>query len=166
MFVNKAGTEDEIRPETIFVVRTPPMHGHLQKPTAEDGSVGTNGKSTLSFTWQDIDDGNVLYVQTAPGQQKDQFTLDVSQDSHFVRRVEMRLDIIPKWIPLEVQNLTVQEGGSKALLPDHLRIPSNFENLDCEFVLLEPPKHGYVQSSNFPRVKLMKFSRKQVINHS
>lgn len=142
------------------------MHGHLQKPTAEDGSVGTNGKSTLSFTWQDIDDGNVLYVQTAPGQQKDQFTLDVSQDSHFVRRVEMRLDIIPKWIPLEVQNLTVQEGGSKALLPDHLRIPSNFENLDCEFVLLEPPKHGYVQSSNFPRVKLMKFSRKQVINHS
>ncbi|KAH0502668.1 Chondroitin sulfate proteoglycan 4 [Microtus ochrogaster] len=159
----QARTEDEIPPETEFVVRTPPMHGHLQKSTAEDGNVGTNGKPTLSFTQQDIDDGNVLYVQTAPGQQKDQFTLDVSRDSHFVRSVEMSLDIIPKWIPLEVQNLTVQEGGSKALLPDHLRIPSKyFENLDCEFVLLEPPKHGYVQSSSFPRVKLMKFSGKQV----
>ncbi|XP_040584944.1 chondroitin sulfate proteoglycan 4 isoform X2 [Mesocricetus auratus] len=102
-------------------------------------------------------------LQTAPGQQKDQFTLDVTKDSHFVRRVEMHLDIIPKWIPLEVQNFTVQEGGSKALLPDHLRIPSKyFESLDCEFVLFEPPKHGYVESSSFPRVKLRKFSRKQV----
>ncbi|XP_027240098.1 chondroitin sulfate proteoglycan 4, partial [Cricetulus griseus] len=158
----QAGNEDNISSETVFTVRTPPKHGYLQKSTTEDGSVGTDGKSPLSFTWKDIDDGNVLYVQTAPGQQKDQFTLDVNKDSHFVRRVEIHLDIVPKWIPLEVQNFTVQEGGSKALLPDHLRIPSKyFESVDCEFVLLEPPKHGYIESSNFPRVKLRKFSRKQ-----
>ncbi|CAH6787662.1 RGD1561161 [Phodopus roborovskii] len=163
----QAGNEDDLSSETAFTVRTAPMHGYLQKSTAEDGGVGTDGKSPLSFTQQDIDDGNVVYVPTAPGQQKDQFTLDVVKDSHFVRRVEIHLDIIPKWIPLEVQNFTVQEGGSKALMPDHLRIPSKyFESLDCEFVLLEPPKHGSVESSSFPGVKLRKFSRKQVINLS
>ncbi|KAL6030043.1 hypothetical protein STEG23_032090 [Scotinomys teguina] len=158
----QTGNNDHITPETVFIVRTPPQHGHLQKSTAEDGSVGTDGKSPLSFTQQDIDDGNVLYVQTAPGQQEDQFTLAVTKDSHFVRRVDVHLDIIPKWIPLEVQNFTVEEGGSRAPLQDHLRIPSKFfQSLDCEFVLLEPPKHGYIESSSFPTVKLMKFSRKQ-----
>lgn len=151
----------------MFIVRAPPVHGYLQKSRAEDGSVGADAKSALSFSQQDIDDGNVLYVQSAPGHQKDQFTLDVTEDSQVVRRVEMLLDITPKWIPLEVQNLTVQEGGSKALLQGHLQIPSKyFENLDCEFVLLEQPKHGYIESSKFPRVKLMKFSRKEVINLS
>lgn len=148
----------------MLIVRTPPLHGYLQKSPAEDVSVGAGGRSPLSFTQQDIDDGNVLYVQTAPGQQKDQFTLEVTKDSQVVGRVETLLDIIPRWIPLEVQNLTVQEGGSRALLHDHLQIPSKyFQSLDCEFILLEPPKHGYVESSKFPRVKLMKFSRKQVI---
>ncbi|XP_052599261.1 chondroitin sulfate proteoglycan 4-like isoform X1 [Peromyscus californicus insignis] len=159
----QAGNEDDIPLEAVFIVRTPPVHGYLEKSPAEDGSVGTDGKFPLSFTQQDIDDGDVLYVQTAPGQRKDQFTLDVTKGSHFVRRVEVHLDIIPEWIPLEVQNFTVREGGSKALLQDHLRIPSKyFESLDCEFILLEPPNHGYIESSSFPRVKLMKFSRKQV----
>ncbi|KAL1782841.1 chondroitin sulfate proteoglycan 4-like [Sigmodon hispidus] len=161
--LKQAGNEDDIPPETVFIVRTPPMHGHLQKLTAEDGSGGTNGTSPLSFTQQDIDDGNVLYVQTAPSQQDDQFTLDVTRNSHFLGRIEVHLDIIPKWIPLEVQNFTVQEGGSRALQQDHLRIPSKyFESLDCDFILLKPPKRGYIESSNFPGVKLMKFSKKQV----
>nr|XP_021494584.1 chondroitin sulfate proteoglycan 4-like [Meriones unguiculatus] len=159
----QVGNEEGIPSDAVLIVRTPPRHGHLQKSTAEGVGVGADGRSPLSFTQQDIDAGNVLYTQTAPGQQKDQFTLEVTKDSQVVGRVEMLLDIIPRWIPLEVQNLTVQEGGSRALLQDHLRIPSKyFESLDCEFVLLKPPKHGYVESSKFPRVKLMKFSRKQV----
>ncbi|XP_060151757.1 chondroitin sulfate proteoglycan 4-like [Globicephala melas] len=82
-----------------------------------------------------------------------------------VSRLEILVDIVPKWIPLAVQNVTVQEGGSKALPEDYFKIPSkHFEGLDCEFVLLKPPKHGYVENSHFPRVKLMKFTRKQVEN--
>ncbi|XP_051028339.1 chondroitin sulfate proteoglycan 4-like [Acomys russatus] len=159
----QAGHEEDIPSEAVFIVRTPPRHGYLQKSTAEDINVDADGKCPLTFTQQNLDEGRVLYVQTAPGQQKDRFTLDVMKDAWVVGRVEMLLDIIPKWIPLEVQNLTVQEGGSKALLPAHLQIPGeHFESLDCEFVLLEPPKHGYVESSKFPRAKLMKFSRKQV----
>ncbi|XP_029422920.1 chondroitin sulfate proteoglycan 4-like isoform X2 [Nannospalax galili] len=159
----EAENEENIPPEAVFILRTAPMHGYLQKSMPEGGSVGADGMSPLSFTQQDVDDGSVVYVQTASGQQKDSFSLDVIKDSQVVRRVEMLLDIIPKWIPLEVQNFTVQEGNSRALLQDYLKIPSKyFESLDCEFDLLKPPNHGYIENSNFPKVKLMKFTRKQV----
>lgn len=117
---HKAGNEEDIPSKAAFIVRTLPVHGYPQKSTAEGSIVGADGKPALSFTRQDIDDGNVLYVQTTPGQQRDQFILDVTKDSQVVRRVEMLLDLIPKWMPLEVQNLTVQAGGSRALLRDHL----------------------------------------------
>ncbi|XP_046312222.1 chondroitin sulfate proteoglycan 4-like isoform X3 [Marmota monax] len=159
----QAGNEANIPPEAEFIVSSPSRHGYLQISEPEGGSLGADEKSALRFTHRDLDDGRVLYVQTAPDQQQDRFSLDVINDSQVVSAVEILLDIIPKWIPLEVQNFTVQEGGSKALLEDDLKIPSKyFEGLDCEFILLESPKHGYVQSSDFPRVKLMKFTRKQV----
>nr|XP_012631170.1 chondroitin sulfate proteoglycan 4-like isoform X1 [Microcebus murinus] len=156
--------EDNIPSEAVFIIRTPPMHGDLQRSTPE-GILGADGKSPLIFTQQDVDDGNILYVQTAPDQQQDRFSLDVTDGVQVVSGIEVLVDIVPKWIPLEVQNFTVPEGGSTELLEDYLRIPNKyFEGLDCEFVLLEPPKHGYVESSKFPRVELMKFTRKQVEN--
>ncbi|XP_074214190.1 chondroitin sulfate proteoglycan 4-like isoform X2 [Camelus bactrianus] len=104
-------------------------------------------------------------LQTAPDQLQDQFLLDVMSGFQAVSRVEILVDIVPKQIPLEAQNFTVQEGGSKTLSEDYFKIPSkHFAGLDCEFFLLKPPKHGYVQNSHFPRVKLMKFTRKQVEN--
>ncbi|KAK2492538.1 hypothetical protein MC885_020487 [Smutsia gigantea] len=114
---------------------------------------------------QDIDDGHIHYVQTAPDQQQDCFFLDVMNGFQAVNGVEILVDIVPRRIPLEVKTFTVQEGGPKALGEDYLKIPSKyFEGLDCEFVLLKPPKHGYVENSHFPRVKLMRFTRKQVEN--
>ncbi|XP_061044927.1 chondroitin sulfate proteoglycan 4-like [Eubalaena glacialis] len=161
----QAGHEDDIPSEAMFIVRTPPMHGYLRRSLPEEGSLGTDEKSPLIFTQQDIDDGYIHYVQTTPDQQQDRFLLDVMNGFQAVSRLEILVDIVPKWIPLEVQNFTVQEGGSKALPEDYFKIPSkHFEGLDCEFVLLKPPKHGYVENTHFPRVKLMKFTRKQVEN--
>lgn len=160
----KAVHEDNIPSEAMFTVRIPPMHGYLRKSLPEEGSLGGDAKSPLTFTQQDIDDGDIFYVQTVPGQQQDRFLLDVVNGFQAVNGIEILVDIVPKQIPLEVQNFTVQEGGSKTLLEDYLKIPNKyFEGVDCEFVLLKPPKHGYVENSNFPRVKLMKFTRKQVI---
>ncbi|XP_038354044.1 chondroitin sulfate proteoglycan 4-like isoform X1 [Canis lupus familiaris] len=157
--------EDNIPSEAMFTIRIPPMHGYLRKSLPEEGSLGGDAKSPLTFTQQDIDDGDIFYVQTVPGQQQDRFLLDVVNGFQAVNGIEILVDIVPKQIPLEVQNFTVQEGGSKTLLEDYLKIPNKyFEGVDCEFVLLKPPKHGYVENSNFPRVKLMKFTRKQVEN--
>ncbi|XP_011794765.1 PREDICTED: chondroitin sulfate proteoglycan 4-like [Colobus angolensis palliatus] len=149
------------------MVKTPPMHRYLQKFIPEEGSLGADEKSPLTFTQPDVEDGNILYVRTAPNQEQDCFSLNVMNGFQVVSRVEILVDIVPKWILLQVQNFTVQEGGSRALLEDYLKIPSKyFEGLGCEFVLLEPPKHSDVKSSNFPRGKLMKFIRKQVITLS
>ncbi|XP_066216221.1 chondroitin sulfate proteoglycan 4-like [Saccopteryx leptura] len=156
---------DNIPSGATFIVRTPPMHGYLRKSFPEESSLGAGETSPLVFTQRDIDDGNIHYVQTAPGKQQDRFLLDVMSGFHAVSGVDILVDIVPKWIPLEVQNLSIQEGGSKALKEDNLRIPSKyFEGFDCEFVLHKPPRHGYVENSHFPRVKLMKFTRKQVEN--
>ncbi|XP_052514919.1 chondroitin sulfate proteoglycan 4-like [Budorcas taxicolor] len=157
--------EDPVPSEAVFIVRTPPVHGYLRRTLLEEGSVSTEEKFPLMFTQQDVDDGYIHYVQTMPDQQQDHFILDVMSGFQAVSRLEILVDIVPKRIPLAVQNFTVQEGGSKALPEDYFRIPSkHFEGLDCEFVLLKPPKHGYVENSHFPRVKLMKFTRKQVEN--
>ncbi|KAM9253244.1 chondroitin sulfate proteoglycan 4-like [Dugong dugon] len=157
--------EDNIPSEAVFIVRVPPVHGYLRNSVPEEDSLGADEKSPLSFTQQDIDDGSIHYVQTAPDQQQDRFLLDVTNGFQAVSGVEILVDIVPKRIPLEVQNFTVQEGGSRALLEDYFKITSKyFVGLDCEFVLLEPPKHGYVENSRFPRVKLMKFTRKEMEN--
>uniref|UniRef100_A0A8C6CG16 Laminin G domain-containing protein n=1 Tax=Moschus moschiferus TaxID=68415 RepID=A0A8C6CG16_MOSMO len=156
--------EDLVPSEAVFIVRTPPVHGYLQRSLPEEGSMGAE-KFPLMFTQQDVDDGYIHYVQTMPDQQQDHFILDVMSGFQAVSRLEILVDIVPKRIPLTVQNFTVQEGGSKALPEDYFRIQNkHFAGLDCEFVLLKPPKHGYVQNSHFPQVKLMKFTRKQVEN--
>ncbi|KAB0369864.1 hypothetical protein FD755_018857 [Muntiacus reevesi] len=157
--------EDLVPSEAVFIVRTLPVHGYLRRSLPEEGSVGTEEKFPLMFTQQDVDDGYIHYVQTMPDQQQDRFILDVMSGFQAVSRLEILVDVVPKQIPLAVQNFTVQEGGSKALPEDYFRIPSkHFEGLDCKFVLLKPLKHGYVENSHFPRVKLMKFTRKQVEN--
>ncbi|XDA84878.1 hypothetical protein R6Z07M_014665 [Ovis aries] len=157
--------EDPVPSEAVFIVRTPPLRGYLRRTFPEEGSVSTEEKFPLMFTQQDVDDGYIHYVQTMPDQQQDRFILDVMSGFQAVSRLEILVDIVPKRIPLAVKNFTVQEGGSKALPEDYFRIPSkHFEGLDCEFVLLKPPKHGYVENSHFPRVKLMKFTRKQIEN--
>ncbi|XP_048224051.1 chondroitin sulfate proteoglycan 4 isoform X2 [Perognathus longimembris pacificus] len=157
----QAGNKDNLPSELVFTVRTPPMYGYLKKFTQEGNSMGRDVNLLWSFTQQDMDDGSILYVQTSPDQQQDRLFLDVTAGPHVLSKVEILFHIVPKWIPLEVQNFTVPEGGSRALLKDYLRIPSQYFET-CEFVLLEPPRHGYVESSTFPRVKLMKFTKKQV----
>ncbi|KYO29104.1 hypothetical protein Y1Q_0009901 [Alligator mississippiensis] len=112
---------------------------------------------------RDIDDGNIQYVQTASDELRDHFSLDVTNSIQAISGIDIFVDIIPKLIPLEVQNFTVIEGGSKAVMEDYIKISNqHFTGLNCEFLIIEPPKHGYVENSHFPGIKLTKFNRKQV----
>ncbi|XP_050802809.1 chondroitin sulfate proteoglycan 4-like isoform X1 [Gopherus flavomarginatus] len=149
--------------EIVFTLRALPVHGYIRKFASEEGYLGAEQKPVLTFTQQDIDDGNVQYVQTVSDQLQDHFSLDVTNGIRVVSGIEISVDIIPKLIPLEVQNFTVIEGGSKALVEDYLKISNqHFTGLSCEFILVEPPKNGHVGNSRFPGVKLTKFTKKQV----
>lgn len=145
-----------------FTVRSPPVFGYFRKFTSDEGYLGEENP-VLSFTQQDINDGNIQYVQTISNQLQDQFSLDVTNGIHAISGLEIAVDIIPKFIPLEVQNFTVAEGGSKVLEEDFLKIlTSHFVGLSYEFYLLEPPNHGRIANSHFPGMALSKFSRQQV----
>ncbi|KAM7077006.1 chondroitin sulfate proteoglycan 4-like isoform 3-T3 [Ciconia maguari] len=149
--------------EIVFTVRQLPVHGYIRKFSSEESYLGADQRPVLSFTQQDVDEGKVQYVQMVSDQLDDHFSLDVTNGVRTVSGIEISVDIIPRMIPLEVQNFTVIEGGSKALVEDYLKISSrHFAGLSCEFILIEQPKHGYVENSRVPGIKLTTFTRKQV----
>ncbi|NXA44807.1 CSPG4 protein, partial [Nothocercus julius] len=149
--------------EIVFTVRELPEHGYIRKFSSEKNSAGSDQKPVLTFTQQDIDEGSIQYVQTVSNQLSDHFSLDVTNGVRAVSGIGISVDIIPGVIPLEVQNFTVQEGSAKALVEDYLKISSrHFSGLSCEYILVEQPKHGYVENTRVPGVQLTKFTRKQV----
>ncbi|NXE41289.1 CSPG4 protein, partial [Ptilorrhoa leucosticta] len=149
--------------EIVFTVRQPPVHGYIRKFSSEESYLSSDQRPALSFTQQDVDEGKVQYVQTVSDQLDDHFFLEVTNGVRTVSGIEISVDIIPRMISLEVQNFTVIEGGSKALVEDNLKISSrHFAGLSCEFVLTEQPKHGYVENCCVPGIKLTTFTRKQV----
>ncbi|NWT78023.1 CSPG4 protein, partial [Lanius ludovicianus] len=149
--------------EIAFTVRQFPVHGYIRKFSSEESFLSSDQRPALSFTQQDVDEGKVQYVQTVSDQLNDHFVLDVTNGVRTVSGIEISVDIIPRMIPLEVQNFTVLEGDSKALVEDNLKIPSkHFAGLSCEFILTEQPKHGYVENYRVPGIKLTTFTRKQV----
>ncbi|XP_010176891.1 PREDICTED: chondroitin sulfate proteoglycan 4-like, partial [Mesitornis unicolor] len=149
--------------EIVFTVRQLPVHGYIQKFSSEESYLGADQRLVLSFTQQDIDEGKVQYVHTVSDQPDDSFSLDVTNGVRTVSGIDFTVDIIPRMIPLEVQNFTVLEGGKKALVEDYLKISSrHFAGLSCEFILIKQPKHGYVENSHVPGIKLTTFTRKQM----
>uniref|UniRef100_A0A803W1A9 Laminin G domain-containing protein n=1 Tax=Ficedula albicollis TaxID=59894 RepID=A0A803W1A9_FICAL len=149
--------------EIVFTVRQPPVHGYIRKFSSEESYLSSDQRPALTFTQQDVDEGKVQYVQTVSDQLDDLFFLDVTNGVRTVSGIDISVDIIPRMIPLEVQNFTVIEGGSKALVQDYLKISNrHFSGLSCEFILTEQPKHGYVENSRVPGIKLATFTRKQV----
>lgn len=89
----KAVHEGNFPSEATFIVKALPKHGYLRRSLSEEGSLGANEKSPLTFTQQDINDGYIHYVQTAPDQQLDRFLLDVVNGFQAVSRVEILVDI-------------------------------------------------------------------------
>uniref|UniRef100_A0A8D2QUR4 Laminin G domain-containing protein n=1 Tax=Zosterops lateralis melanops TaxID=1220523 RepID=A0A8D2QUR4_ZOSLA len=134
--------------EIVFTVRQLPVQGYIWKFSSEESYLSSDQRPALTFTQQDVDEGKVRYVQTVSDQLEDHFFLDVTNGVRTVNGIEISVDIIPRMIPFEVQNFTVFEGGSKALVEDYLKILSrHFAGLSCEFILTEQPKHRYVENS-------------------
>ncbi|MEE6458211.1 hypothetical protein FKM82_000217 [Ascaphus truei] len=156
--------EDNTPEEIVFTVISAPSHGYIRKfESVDEGHLTIEHESLETFTQQDINNGNIQYVQTDSGQLQDNFTMDVTNSVREVSGITMFVDIIPILIPLEVQNITVKEGASKALTEEYLKIPNqHFAGLNCEFVLIDLPKNGYIENTRFPAIKLSRFTRKQV----
>ncbi|XP_038646822.1 chondroitin sulfate proteoglycan 4-like [Scyliorhinus canicula] len=156
--------EDNLPPEIIYKVKIAPAHGYLRRfAEAEGYYVGTEHKPVQYFTQQDLNDGSIQYVQVRANQLRDSFTVDISNGVVELPGILIRIDIIPKLIPVEVHNFTIREGASKALTEDFIKVTSShFAELNFEYSVTEKPKHGHIENSRFPGLPLLSFTRQQV----
>ncbi|CAG08597.1 unnamed protein product, partial [Tetraodon nigroviridis] len=154
--------EDNLPSEIVFTVGVVPSHGFLRR-FANERYVGTKMSALTTFTQEDINQGNVQYVQAEPNKASDAFVLDATNGVTHVRDIRVSVDIIPRLIPLHVTNLTLQEGASRALSQDVLRVTSpHFSGINFLYSVIEPPQHGHVEHSRHPGVAITSFTRRQV----
>ncbi|XP_064792410.1 chondroitin sulfate proteoglycan 4-like [Oncorhynchus masou masou] len=156
--------ENNMPSEIVFTVKVAPLHGFIRRfVETEDQYVGTGQTPVQTFSQEDVNAGNIQYMQTAPGQVNDTFLLDVSNGVTEVNNISMSVDIIAHLIPLQVLNFTLREGGSKALTQEVLRVTSrHFSGLNFLYSLSEPPQNGHIEHSRYPGVPLRVFTRRQV----
>nr|XP_008117382.1 PREDICTED: chondroitin sulfate proteoglycan 4 [Anolis carolinensis] len=139
--------------EILYTVTIPPLSGFLvalSQGHTPDEPITLDPIQT--FTQEDINEGKVLYLQSSPEIDGDQFTVDITANGvDALDGVVVGLDILPISIPLEVHNFTVTEGSSQVLSMDVLNIPGTyFTTLHVEFVVLEAPEHGVFQNVERP----------------
>ncbi|XP_023124945.2 chondroitin sulfate proteoglycan 4 [Amphiprion ocellaris] len=156
--------EDNLPSEIVFTVKVAPSHGFLRRfVEAEQRYIGTKQYPVNTFTQDEINSGNIQYVQVEPNRVNDTFVLDATNGVTDVSSIRMSVDIIPRFIPLQVTNFTLNEGASKALTQDVLKVTNrHFSGINFFYSLTERPQHGHIEHSRHPGVPITTFTRKQV----
>ncbi|KAF5890282.1 chondroitin sulfate proteoglycan 4-like, partial [Clarias magur] len=153
--------EDNTPDEIVYTVKTPPSRGFLRRSHVAgenryDGSVG-------KFSQWDVNAGHIRYIQEKPGHTGDSFSLDVTNGIVTVCDLVVFVDIIPFFLPLEVENLTLEEGTSRALTRDVIKVTGqHFTKLHVLYHVIEGPYHGRIEHSWVPGVPILSFTRVQV----
>ncbi|XP_038133239.1 chondroitin sulfate proteoglycan 4 [Cyprinodon tularosa] len=156
--------EDNLPSEIVFTVKVAPSHGFLRCfVEAEERYVGSKQSPVKTFNQEDINKGNIQYVQVEPNSVNDTFVLDATNGVTDVSNIRITVDIIPLLIPLHVTNFTINEGASKALTEDVLKVTNrHFSGLNFFYNLTKPPHHGHIEHSRHPGVPISTFTRRQV----
>uniref|UniRef100_A0AAR2LLA9 Laminin G domain-containing protein n=1 Tax=Pygocentrus nattereri TaxID=42514 RepID=A0AAR2LLA9_PYGNA len=153
--------EANLPSEIIFTVKVAPTYGYL-RGVVDDQYQGSEEKPMMNFTQEDINAGNIQYVQMVPDQVNDSFILEASNGVADVSDITLTVDVIPRLIPVEVSNITLKEGASKALTEKTIRVSNqHFSGLHFVYYVSEGPLHGHIENSRFPGLPTTYFTRKQ-----
>ncbi|CAL1614865.1 unnamed protein product [Knipowitschia caucasica] len=156
--------EDNLPSEIVFTVRERPAHGFLRRFLPDQQRyAGTRASPVSSFTQADINQGLLQYLHMEPHTCNDSFLLDATNGVTDVGGIRVTVDIIPLLIPLTVSGFSLDEGGSKALTQETLKVTNrHFSGVDFLYGLTHPPLHGHIEHSRHPGVALTSFTRRQV----
>lgn len=156
--------EDNKPYEIVYTVKLAPAHGFLRiSMVEEDHYHGSKENPIQSFSQDDINKGHIQYVQTDHGYINDSFSLDVTNGILTIHDLVVVVDIIPLHIPLEVSNMSLIEGSSKALSQDIIKVVNqHFHGLQIFYLVTEGPHHGRIEHSRIPGVPIPSFTRAQV----
>ncbi|CAL8384770.1 unnamed protein product [Arctogadus glacialis] len=152
----KASDVDTALEELVVSLVSPPQYGYIENVLPSPGFEKSNmGISIASFSYKDVLDGHVNYVQSRHQRMEptaDQFVLSVSDGERSSAHVSFYVIISPTndEVPdLLARNITVREGDMKVL---------DFSILDAQdmdvprselrFSVATPPRHGSIMSEH------------------
>ncbi|XP_070785815.1 FRAS1-related extracellular matrix protein 1a isoform X3 [Enoplosus armatus] len=148
----KASDEDTAQDKLVVNLISPPQFGYIENVLPSPGFEKSNtGISIASFSYKDIMDGHVNYVQSRHQRMEptaDQFMVCVSDGKHSSAHVPFYViinptnDEIPEFV---ARNITVQEGETKRLDSSVLHAT----DLDVPedvllFSVVKAPQHGSI----------------------
>lgn len=128
---------DSLPSMVVFVLKTSPQYGQLLVNDQTDQT---------SFTQADVNDGRVKYSHYSLGLVQDSFIFDITNGFQTLRSLEFIIQVIPTTLHLQVQNLTVREGGRRVLTPAMLRLQGRYyDGKDTVFLIVRQPQQGWVE---------------------
>ncbi|XP_036432475.1 chondroitin sulfate proteoglycan 4 [Colossoma macropomum] len=154
---------DIVPTEMVFSIKEPPRLGHVVKMTSDSDSTATPVLDYIhSFTQEDINKGTILYV-SASLQGTDGFTMDISNGFTTVEDLRVQVDIVPRFIPIQVVNFTLREGGAVALSEEVLNVTHPFyRSVNIEFIMEEAPQNGEIKYLDKDDEGIVSFTWKDV----
>uniref|UniRef100_UPI001ED86138 chondroitin sulfate proteoglycan 4-like n=1 Tax=Scatophagus argus TaxID=75038 RepID=UPI001ED86138 len=166
--------EDSQPSDIVFTVLSPPTLGFLQRIPPSDKHQNNNGEqwhsyqgiteqSTNSFTQEDLIQGMIVYHQQAAGSTNDSVLLEATNGITNVGPVRLDIDIIPILLPLQVSDLTLDEGSSLPLTSDIIKVANHhFSGMNFLYQVIVPPRHGHLEHSRIPGMPITAFTHTEV----
>ncbi|XP_062860440.1 chondroitin sulfate proteoglycan 4 [Trichomycterus rosablanca] len=159
----KVEQADILPTEMVFTIKKSPLLGHVVKLTNDSESQMAPQLDLInSFTQNDINMGTVLYLSGST-EGRDTFTVDISNGFTTVEDLHVQVDILPELIPVQVVNLTVNEGETVTLSEEVLNITHPYyRSINIEFFVEGTPEHGDVRCRDSNEEELYTFTWDQV----
>ncbi|XP_054612370.1 chondroitin sulfate proteoglycan 4-like isoform X2 [Dunckerocampus dactyliophorus] len=163
--------------EIVFTIQRPPDLGLIEMFSSEKKLRTKNGgqqhliqhsqklrwKPTTSFTQEDINKGLVIYYQQTSGRTNDSALLEATNGVTKVGPIKLEIDIIPTLLPLQVSDLTLDEGSSLPLTPDIITVNSHhFSGMNFLYQIVVPPRQGHLEHSRIPGIPITAFTHTEV----
>ncbi|XP_076020190.1 chondroitin sulfate proteoglycan 4-like [Genypterus blacodes] len=167
--------EDSQPSEIVYAVQSPPALGVLRRISPKKEHGVNKGKQqhqnffqgtrepTTSFTQEDINQGLVVYQQQKQGNTNDPVLLEATNGVTVVGPIRLEMDIIPALIPLQLSNMTLDEGSSVPLTSDLIKVANHhFLGMNFLYQVIDPPRHGHLEHSRIPGMPITAFTHTEL----
>ncbi|CAH1153718.1 unnamed protein product [Phaedon cochleariae] len=111
-----------------------------------DSRSGDEPMNVLSFTQDQINNNEVLYIQSGANQTKDKITFNVTNGIIWRKNIQLDIGIIPDRLYLGSNDVMVNEGGVAAISVAHLFVLTDYyKSKVTVYTITEATRHGCVQ---------------------
>ncbi|KAM9735104.1 chondroitin sulfate proteoglycan 4-like [Menidia menidia] len=156
--------EDSQPSEIFFTIHSPPSLGTIQRLTANNTHYQAAGQEpTTSFSQEDVNQGFLVYHQQAAGGTNDSIVMEATNGVTKVGPIRLEIDIIPLLLPLQLSDLTLDEGSSVPLTADIIKVASHhFSGMNFLYQVIIPPRFGHLEHSRIPGMPINAFTHTEV----